>query len=1466
MILRKRGSGLLLLLSTFILHYFTLSNAQQPDSKITAFDNLPARLFYFDDSSSAIYYDQVAGMVYVSQDEGKSWDLASGVEQGDAVMVVEHPADNRYAFIMTAGTEHYMTNDRGKTWRKFQVPVQLAYKANPLSFHSDPKKYGYVLYHGIKCEKSGWQTICHNEVYYTKEAFGDEPKLLHKDDPTCQFAHSSKDFKHEAHQDLVYCVITKATEPSILVSSTDFFESDKKTEDLGIGAKNARGVIALAIVSKFAVVALHSPHSRDEMLLYVTVDTKTWSHAQFPHASSAKLRENAYTVVESTTHSLAVDVVLHEGQNVGTLFVSNSNGTYFVQSLKDTNRNEMGYVDYERVYGVEGVGIANVVGNADAVEGRRADKQLKSVITFDDGRSWTPLEHSDGRGPLHLHSVTTPHNFGRIFSSPAAGIVMGVGSASDFLKPYEQCDTWLSTDAGVEWRKVLDGPYKYEFGDSGSILVAVQDDEEIREVQYSLDFGQNWQKYDLGVTLRAKALTTIRDSTSQKFILVGQLSRKDQQNGRYAAVFLDFAGTRKKKCEDSDYEEWFARPRGKECLMGHKQSYTRRKASSDCYVGDKFIDPVPHTTDCECTDDDYECDFNFNLNPTSHECELAGPEPVPADVCKTHNGKYMGSSGYRKIPGNTCKGGVQKEAEVERDCKQAKPAEGQIIHQTHKFGAKVEQHAYFRNSQTILVRLSNYEIWQSSSEGYSWQQIEAGKRFYAFYHHPYSYERGYLITDENEIFVTSDSGRLWTAIPVPVPPNVFGIQVLKFQPESDYLIWHGARGCGGVSGEPENGMGCHAEAWYSRTNGRQWTFVERYVAECGWAADKKLNADPTEIICESYKVQSGQQPMRPQQVKEGVELVEGPGFYQDVGKRRKLFPSVVGFAKFSEYMVVAELLPSTNSLELQVSLDGVHFSPGVFPPTIHPSTHAYTILESSTQSLFLHMTTSDSPPYGSILKSNSNGTYFVVSLDNVNRNDAGYVDFEKMIGLDGIALVNVVADTDRVGFPGGRQKKLQTRITHNDGGTWKPLTGPTTDSLGQEYDCRDVSCNLHVHGYTDRRDPRATFSSPSIVGVIMAVGNVGHSLLPYTECDTFLSRDGGFTWHEVRKDAHLWEFGDSGSILVMVNDEGPTDVVIFSTDEGTNWREYKFRAEGERKVRVRYLVTVPTDDSRRFLLFGEEAGGGGGETVAIQVDFEALIGRQCELKPEDPNHDDFELWSPSEERNEKCLFGRQTLYHRRLPDANCYVGDALKDEEKFKIVNSCPCIETDFECEFNHIRSTSDNTCVLSPGTTPLAPDMFSQCSDPSSDGYWYDRTAYRKIPHSTCEGGTRLDRGDAHPCPGLTGKGWVWWVTMLIVIPVFFAVIIGGWWYKKSGMARGTIRLPGDGGGVRRGATYSSGGGVLDTIASVPWFLLGLGQIVYSWVEERVDGFGGRFRGRRGYRNIPIDEDAQVLRFEDEE
>ena len=267
---------------------------------------------------------------------------------------------------------------------------------------------------------------------------------------------------------------------------------------------------------------------------------------------------------------------------------------------------------------------------------------------------------------------------------------------------------------------------------------------------------------------------------------------------------------------------------------------------------------------------------------------------------------------------------------------------------------------------------------------------------------------------------------------------------------------------------------------------------------------------------------------------------------------------------------------------------------------------AYTILESSTDSVFLHVTMNSAinKEWGSIFKSNSNGTYYGLSIEHVNRNTMGYVDFEKMIGLDGIAVINVVANPAEADISG--KKSIQTRITHNDGGSWKPMNPPAKDSLGQEYECRSTACSLQIHGYTERRDPKATYSSPSAVGLMLAVGNVGAELAPYVDSDIFLTRDGGFTWEEVHKDAHMWEFGDSGSIIVLVNDEEATDHVIYSMDEGLTWSEYVF----EQTIRVRTIQTVPMDTSRRFIILGTRPSEPE-KSILVHLDFSAITQKKC---------------------------------------------------------------------------------------------------------------------------------------------------------------------------------------------------------------------------------------------------------------
>lgn len=76
--------------------------------------------------------------------------------------------------------------------------------------------------------------------------------------------------------------------------------------------------------------------------------------------------------------------------------------------------------------------------------------------------------------------------------------------------------------------------------------------------------------------MRARLLTTVPDSTSLKFLLLGTLTHRSKDKGskgeRHVVVHIDFESLKKRKCGSGDMEKWYARTLGgnPDCLMGHK--------------------------------------------------------------------------------------------------------------------------------------------------------------------------------------------------------------------------------------------------------------------------------------------------------------------------------------------------------------------------------------------------------------------------------------------------------------------------------------------------------------------------------------------------------------------------------------------------------------------------------------------------------------------------------------------------------------------------------------------------------------------------------------------------------------------------------------------------------------------------------------------------------------------------------
>lgn len=1262
-----------------LLCFCALINAREkksPEISITPIDHAVSNLFYFEDSDVVLIHDREAGKVLRSDNAGAEWAKVDGIPKGAAWQLWQHPYDHKVAYILGQETQHWVTSDRGKSWTEFktQAPPSV-FRSPPLSWHAqDGDK---VLFHGQKCTGI---FSCQEITYYTTDGFK-HTEEMRKDTKGCTFARSTPLFEG-GNEDTVICAVLGRYSPwphdQRLVVSDDYFK--KETEPYLEGHRTVQGIINIAPVKGFIVAAAKAEGTK-ELAMYVTRDTSTWHRAVFP--SDHKVEEDAYTILESTNYSIQVDVLTTSTNNpMGVLFNSNSNGTYFTRNIEHTNRNLRGIVDFEKIQGVQGIVLVNVVDNWKEVEKLLEVKKVQSKISFDDGRKFSPLKVKGGKEELHLHSVTDMSNVGRVYSSLAPGLVLGIGNTGDYLKAYEEGDLWVSDDAGVSWKPALEEAHKYEFGDQGSILVAIYDEDDTDQIRYSLNHGTDWETFDLGKKVRARVLTTVPDSTTLKFILLATTGKGSKTE--HLVISIDFNNLHERKCDDNDFEKWFARLDEKgepDCLMGHKQFYNRRKADSECFVKDKFREPEAKFERCTCSEEDYECDYNFRQSEDGKKCEPAGVLAKPENVCKDGEKTFMGSSGFRLIPGDVCdtKEGPDLDKEVERDCDQTKePAvSGKISHEATPFKAeRFRESFYFERTETstgkdetIIMRTSEQKIYRTVDHGKSWDHILKGEEITAIYPNHYLNDWVFFLTGGKKVFYSQHRGEHIGDFEAPTEPTHDRLQVLSFHPDyENWFIWTGAVDC--KKGKSD----CHSVAYLTKDRGDNWETLLRYVRKCEFIKKEGRGDSETLVYCEQYKDEDLAQPL---------QLVSSDNWFANSEVR---FSSVVDFATMSEFIIVAAKdQKDGKSLKVDASVDGKTFADAEFPKNFDvPVQKAYTVLDSSTHAVFLHVTVGSREDfeYGSIVKSNSNGTSYVLSLDGVNRNTLGYVDFEKTLGIEGAALVNVVDNIEAA--DNGQTKKLKTLISHNDGAEWAPLQAPSTDTDGNTWKCdidHPEKCSLHLHGYTERKDPRDTFSSPTAVGLMMGVGNVGEHLGKKIDEDsifTFLSRDGGKSWRAVMKGNFMWEYGDQGSIIVIVQEKAATDVVYYSLDEGENWTPYQFTTS---KMEIESISTVPSDNSRNFLLWGRVVSSGS-EISTVNLDFTGLEERskQCEFDSENPESEshDYYLWKPSHPLSkDDCLFGHVARYIRKKPDANCYNG--RKMPQLSDITSNCSCTRQDFE-------------------------------------------------------------------------------------------------------------------------------------------------------------------------------------------
>ena len=338
-------------------------------------------------------------------------------------------------------------------------------------------------------------------------------------------------------------------------------------------------------------------------------------------------------------------------------------------------------------------------------------------------------------------------------------------------------------------------------------------------------------------------------------------------------------------------------------------------------------------------------------------------------------------------------------------------------------------------------------------------------------------------------------------------------------------------------------------------------------------------------------------------------------------------------------------------------------------------------------------------PMGNVyLSGGSKFALFSLSLPRVHYK--GAVDLTAVEGVHGVFLANQLDEAAyddpalldrRTSF----ENYLATKISFNKGARWDSLRAPETDANGQPVVCHTPgACPLHVHSMTSWASSAgnnalvAAYSSKSAPGIIMATGNIGRYLsFQRRDVNTYISRDAGHTWQEVRKGAHVFEYGDHGGAIVMAQhaEHGPTDEIFYSLDGGRCWEapivldeminldNIRIEPKGASSTFIVHGTQCTPDvrNNRDMKCRGDVAEGRKQNGVIFTLDLQSIKPRrQCK------HPTDFEMWSPA---SAHCIVGMNTTYERVKAHADCFVGEAYERKSEQK---PCECDWSDVMCDY----------------------------------------------------------------------------------------------------------------------------------------------------------------------------------------
>jgi len=385
--------------------------------------------------------------------------------------------------------------------------------------------------------------------------------------------------------------------------------------------------------------------------LWSSVDGEIYNRAVFPKPGPG-IQEKKYTILDLGDGGVFVNVELSTSSSYGTTYGSDQLDREFSEILRYNKRSTNGAVDFRRIFGLEGIYVANRYNTSEP-------KYAQSVITYNKGADWktlkAPATDIDNNNincgkycSLNLLGRTDSARFHQLYSNDnAIGIIIANGNVGDYLvSDQSKLNTYLSHDAGNSWIQIGKGPHVFEVANHGAITLFAEDGQPTNNLKYS--WTQGLSHYECSFTSQPVLITGIAtepDNKARTFIIYGT------RDGKGVLVHVDF-NTAVRECTADDFEQWS--PLGSKCLLGERYVYTRRKQDRPCAVNLEH-ESKEVISSCPCTEEDYECDFCYS--PTGSRpslcrkvCDDFDPTKEPPE-CIDY---WFETKGYRLVPGNKC--------------------------------------------------------------------------------------------------------------------------------------------------------------------------------------------------------------------------------------------------------------------------------------------------------------------------------------------------------------------------------------------------------------------------------------------------------------------------------------------------------------------------------------------------------------------------------------------------------------------------------------------------------------------------------------------------------------------------------------------------------------------------------------------------------------------------------------------